>query len=109
MFEKLRRTLVDSYVGAIGLGYLLAQAILNFVDTFSSPAAGWLIRHEFRALTERTGTSSSWPLGYYDYAVPHVIQAIILLLVWYVLFRWLYFKPFKPSASTSAPAPNASL
>ena len=50
MFEKLRQTLVDSYVGAIGLGYLLAQGILSFVDIFSSPAAGWLMRHELCCL-----------------------------------------------------------
>ena len=100
MLEKLRTTLVDSYVGAIALGYLLAQGILSFVGIFSSPAAGWLTRHEIRALTERTATPSNWPLGYY--AMPELIRTVVLLSVWYVLFRWLYFKPFKTTASTPA-------
>jgi hypothetical protein len=104
MLEKLRKTLVDSYVGAIALGYLLAQGILSFVGIFSSPAAGWLTRHELRALTERIAPSSSWPLGYY--AMPELIRSIVLLLVWYLLFRWLFFNPFETSASTPAPTPS---
>jgi hypothetical protein len=106
MLEKLRKTLVDSYVGAIAPGYLLAQGFLSLVHIFSSPAAGWLTRHELRALTERTLTSSSWALGYY--AMPELIRAVVLLLVWYLLFRWLYFRPFKASESTPAPTPSGS-
>ncbi len=104
MLEKLRKTLVDSYVGAIALGYLLAQGLLSFIGIFSSPAAGWLMRHELHALTERTATSSSWPLGYF--AMAELIRSVALLLVWYVLFRWLYFKPFETSASRPAPTPS---
>jgi len=105
MLEKLRKTLVDSYVGAIALGYLLAQGILSFVGIFSYPAAGWLMRHELHALTERTAPWSSWSLG--DYALPELIRSAVLLLVWYFLFRWLYFKPFETSAST--PGPTSSV
>src|SRR6185437_5096899 len=42
MFERLKRTLVESYVGAIALGYLLAQVILHFVEIFASPVAVWV-------------------------------------------------------------------
>ena len=108
MLEKLKKTLVDSYIGAIALGYLLAQGILSFVGIFSSPASAWVKRHELddlRALIERTAatTSSTRPLGYY--AMPELIQCVVVLLVWYVLFRWLYFKPFETSASKPVSIP----
>jgi hypothetical protein len=31
MFKRLKKTLVESYVGAIGLGWLFAQGILHFL------------------------------------------------------------------------------
>jgi hypothetical protein len=107
MLEKLRSTLVDSYVGPICMGYLLAQAILSFVSIFSSPAVALLMRHEMSAfnLVARTRSSIDWPVG--DYAVPPVIQCLVLFLIWYVLFRWLYFRPFTKSVSASASEPSA--
>lgn len=40
MLNRLKRTLVESFVGAIALGYLLAQTILHFVNIFASPVVG---------------------------------------------------------------------
>ena len=37
MLERFKRALVESFIGAIGLGYLLAQGILHFVNIFASP------------------------------------------------------------------------
>jgi len=39
---RLKQALIESYVGAIALGYLFAQGILHFVTIFASPVAGWL-------------------------------------------------------------------
>ena len=54
MFERLRRTLVETFVGAIALGYLLAQGILHFANIFTSPVTGWVARNEYREMTPRT-------------------------------------------------------
>jgi len=37
-------------------------------------------------------------------ALPELVRFVLLLLVWYVLLRWLYFEPIK--RETSEPMPN---
>ncbi len=37
--KRVRRVLVEGFVGAIAFGYILAQAILHFVNIFASPLA----------------------------------------------------------------------
>jgi hypothetical protein len=103
MFERLRRTLVETFVGAIALGYLLAQGILHFVNIFTSPVTGWVTRNEYREMMPRTASSAGLPLRL---ALPELIRFSLLLLVWYLLLRWLYFKPLKDS---SEPAKNPEL
>jgi ABC-type sulfate transport system permease component len=97
MFDRLKRTLVESFVGAIALGYLFAQAALNFVNVFSAPVAGWARRREFPGATAAAGLSL-------HAALPQLVSFVVLLLIWYVLLRWLYFTP--PKRATSEPAPN---
>jgi hypothetical protein len=31
----------------------------------------------------------------FRYALPELIDFLLLMLVWYILMRWLYFKPGK--------------
>lgn len=101
MLERLKRSLVESFVGAIALGYLLAQCILHFANIFTSPLASWITRNEYRELISRT--SSSQAFSFRD-ALPELVRFFFLSLVWYVLFRWLYYKPLKEG--TSEPAAN---
>ena len=100
MFERLKRTLVESYVGAIALGYLLAQVILHFVEIFASPVAVWVSRNYYQSIVPRTTPSAG--LSFQD-ALPELERFLVLLLVWYLLLRWLYFKPVK---ETAEPLPN---
>ena len=92
MFERLRRAMVESYVGAIALGYLFAQSIMHFASIFASPVTGWVTRNELRALWPQTAASHGSP--FHD-ALPELIRFLLLLLVWHVLMRWLYFTPLK--------------
>lgn len=97
MFERLKRPLVESYVGAIALGWLLASGILNFASIFSSPVLGWVTRNEVLTLSHVTV-----PVGFQlRDALPELIKTFLVLLIWYVLFRWLYFKPVNISSSES--------
>lgn len=100
MFNRLKRVLVESYIGAIALGYLLAQAILYFVNIFPAVAAAWVAQNMYRL-----------PLSTTEFAelrieapVREAVGFIVLSLIWYALLRWLYFTPLKqenagPSAS----------
>lgn len=90
MLRKLRRSLVESFVGAIALGWLFAQAILHFAYIFAAPFANWLMRREYRGVLDRNG----YPVGFsFADALPEVIRCVVLLVVGYLLLRWLYFKP----------------
>ncbi len=101
MLERLKRTLVESFIGAIALGYVLAQVIWHFVDIFVSPVSAWVTENELRNFTPHTTTSTG---SYLQDALPELAAFLLLLLVWYVLLRWLYFKPFKKE--TAEPRPN---
>lgn len=90
MLDRMKRALVESFVGAIALGYLLAQAILSFVNIFASPLVHSLSRAELRDLAPRT---TPGPVSSLDFAVPELIRFLVLLVVWYVLLRWLYYSP----------------
>jgi len=92
MFDRLKRTLVESFVGAIALGYLSAEVVLYFVIVFTAPVAGWVRRKEFPGTTATAGLSP-------QAAVLPLISFVVLLLIWYVLLRWLYFTPLKKEES----------
>lgn len=100
MLEKLKRALVESFVGTIALGYLLAQAVLHFVSIFASPVVGWVTRIEYREMIP-----ASTSLSFLD-ALPEVIRFFFLLLIWIVLLRWLYFNPYKKEKSEHGPSPQ---
>lgn len=90
MLERLKKALVSSFVGAIGLGWVFAQGILHFAYAFSAPVASSLARSEYRSLTDRVSVASGFLLR--D-ALPELMRSFVLLLVGYFLLRWLYFTP----------------
>lgn len=92
MLKRLKQAIVESFVGAIALGWLLAQAILRFVGIFTSPVAGWITRSQYRQFTQASLSSTAGGFSFKE-ALPDAIIFTVLLLVWYILLRWLYFKP----------------
>ena len=94
MSDRLKRVLVESFVGTIALGYLLAQALLYFVGIFSRPVEQWVQRRMYPTLAPNA--SQSFPI---EAALPQAISFIVLLLVFYGLLRWLYFKPLMVETS----------
>ena len=97
MLEKLKKTLVNSFIGAIALGWVFAQGILHFAFVFSAPLAGWVTRREYGGITDRP-----IPTGFsLQDALPELVRAISLLLVGYVLLRWLYYRPIQPETTES--------
>ena len=100
MLERLRRTLVESLIGAIALGYLLAIDILRFVNLFVSPVEVWIRRSQLPEFPGHTQASAGFP---FRVALPELGSFLLLLIVWYLLFRWLYFKPFKEGKPVTLP------
>jgi len=100
MFDRLKKALVESYVGSIALGYLLAQGILHFVNIFAAPVAGWVSRKQYGELVPRTAALAGFSL---KDALPEFVRFLVLLLVWSGLLRWLYFNPRKKETSERVP------
>ena len=91
MFDRLKMVLVETFIGAIALGYLFAEAILFFVNIFTASLAVWVARN--------SPPPNPFPL---EAALRPAVAFVVLLLVWFVLLRWLYFTPVKKEQ----PAPN---
>jgi hypothetical protein len=89
MFERLKKILVSSYIGAIALGWIFAQGILHFAYMFSAPIAGWITRREYRGLMEHA-TVTGFTLR--D-SLPELVKSLSLLVIGYFLLRLLYFGP----------------
>jgi hypothetical protein len=100
MFKRLKRALVESYIGAIALGYLLAEAILYFIGIFSTPVGSWLAQQRFSTPASHRLSADLIVLS----GLPQLINSVLLLLLWYVLLRWLYVE--KSPKQTVTPAPN---
>ena len=71
MFERLKQSVVESYVGAIALGWLVAQSPVQFANIFTAPVAG-LSCSEYRGFTELTTLLPGFSL---QDAVPELIRS----------------------------------
>ncbi len=88
MVDRFKRAVVESYVGAIALGYVLAQAILRLAGAATAPFEDWA----FRKVTAGTGTHHP-ALGLLRVSLVELAASFLLGLLWYLLFRWLYLRP----------------
>ncbi len=90
MLTNLKKALVESYVGAIGIGMLISQAVVHFASIFSAPIAQWISVRQYRELTLRTDTPVQFSLAA---AIPDLIRCAVILSVSCLLLKWLYFSP----------------
>jgi hypothetical protein len=88
MFSRLKHSLVESYVGALALGWILAWAILDFVSIFTAPITLWATRSEYRTALIPDPTSMLLRAS-----LPYLVASPALFLLGYILLRWLYFNP----------------
>lgn len=104
MFKRVKLLLVESYIGSIALGILLADAVLEFSDIFVTPLANWVARRNFQSVLPNSSTARMSPLRS---ALPHFESFVVLILVWYLLLLWLYSKP-QDNAAPAGQAPKTS-
>jgi predicted Kef-type K+ transport protein len=103
MLERLKLALVNSYVGAIAVGWLAAQALTDVTSIIVAPVSAWVARRLSSGDTSffRIPPSPSFP---YWLAVPPLIRSTLLLLIAFFLIRWLYIEPVeRDSARNSDP------
>ena len=84
MIERLRSILVESFVGAIGLGFLLSQMVAHFANTVAYSASNWLVQSSsINGVLVRRFQAETIMVEF--------VRGIVLLLVGYLLLYWLYF------------------
>src|SRR5437016_305111 len=103
MFRRLKQALVESFVGAIALGWLLAQAITHCAHTIIAPLISWLLRDEYRAMTGHSVRPAALLLK--DF-VPELLRALALLIIGYFLLRWLFFVPVERATGSAVTDPK---
>jgi hypothetical protein len=89
---------VRSYVGAIGMGWLLAQCVSHFVNIFAAPVAIFISRRDFGGLAEHP-VNEGFSL---QSAFPELIRFSLLLVIFYLLLRWLYYTPIEDATDPAA-------
>ena len=99
MVKRLKQILVDSYVGAIALAVLFAQAVGHFANMLATSTTNWLIEGPYRA-------SSTMPYGFrVQSTVPEMVRGLFQLLILGLLLYWLYFPlPQREPERTESPA-----
>jgi hypothetical protein len=90
MLNRLKSALVKSYAGAIAVGWLVAQGLTDVSSIFTVPITQWLTRRITADSLDlyRAPQNSTFP---YLLAIPPLIRAALILLIAFLLLRWLYF------------------
>ena len=101
--KKLKQAIVGSFVGAIALGWLLAQGILHLAGIISAPVSGWILRTTYSPYLGTPTLPRNFML---QDALPELARSASILLLWYILLRWLYFAPVDDNKPTLTEIPS---
>jgi hypothetical protein len=96
MFERLKKMLVESFVGAIGLGWIFASAMWDFTNALANPLRIWMAR---RGTLGAAGIAARHAGSLLSSVLPGLIDCFLLLAFGYVLLRWLYGTPAEKPTS----------
>lgn len=89
MLERLKTALVDSFVGAIAVGWLCAEGVFSFVSAFTTPISTWF---QEGLLQFRGNSVFKPPIRFpFELAIPPLAMSALLLMIAFLLLRWLYF------------------
>lgn len=99
MLGRLKTALVESFVGAIALSWIFAQAVLHLVSAVTAPLSEWEQQRFYSQL--RIGDHLRYPLLAW---IPELTAAICLAAVGWLLLRWLYYSPI----TSPLAAPNGT-
>jgi nitric oxide reductase large subunit len=103
MLKRLKTALVDSFVGAIALGWIFAQGITHFVGIFIDPFTKWIAERRYWELLPRNSSPRGFP---FQVAILELLYSVFLLLIAYGLLRWLYYPSKKKQHQEQTPEPE---
>jgi hypothetical protein len=103
MLERLKTALVDSFVGAIALGWILAMGITRFVAIFVEPATVWVTRRQNWEIYSASSPSAAFP---FQLVLSQLLTAAGYLLIGYGLLRWLYYPAAEKQDQEDMPEPD---
>jgi mannose/fructose/N-acetylgalactosamine-specific phosphotransferase system component IID len=109
MLERIKKALVESFVGAIVVGVLIANGIVNLVTSITTPLTEWV-----NLRFQEQQSSTFFPPQYLQFLLRHLIQQLIgaalFLLIAFLLLRWLYIEPsaVEPSDPSQVEEPEES-
>jgi len=109
MLERIKKALVESFVGVIVVGSLFASGIVSFVTGIAAPLANWLAEWIQQEKVPAGFLNQPPPFGYQLF-IDEWIAAALLLLIAFLLLRWLYIEPSaaEPSDSSQLEEPEES-
>jgi fructose-specific phosphotransferase system IIC component len=94
MRERIKSALVDSFVGAIAVGWLFAEGVARFVTSFTTPLTEWIIEQmRYQQMPRFSRPIAFRPQFPFQIMIPQLIAGALLILIAYLLLRWLYFEP----------------
>jgi hypothetical protein len=105
MLERVKNALVQSFVGAIAIGWLFANGIVRFVTGITTPLTEWMTEQIQQQQSSVLLRSSQFR---FQRVISEWIAAALLLLVAYQLLRWLYFEPRAAENPNPSHAPKAN-
>lgn len=88
MFRRLKSALVDSFVGAIAVGCLLAQALENIGYAFAAPSTRLM---DERALQLASNSRAGHPSLSLAAGLPQLLLGCAYLFIAWAFLRWLYY------------------
>jgi len=106
MLSRLKAALVNSYIGAIATGWLLADGLYGVAGLITKPFELWYTIHYYRELLP-TEPLPSARLAL-ESALNGLIGGVVRLLLAFLLIRWLYWERPQSRAETPEDAPKES-
>jgi len=98
MFERLRKALVESYVGAIAAGWLVAEGLVSATRIITQPITMWAAWSELPRMERSPSYRRAVP---WEASLPELISSVLLLLAAFGLLRWLYWTALRNASGAA--------
>jgi hypothetical protein len=102
MFERLKQSVVESYVGAIASRLAISAKSCTFCEHLHRTSCGWILRREYRGFTEHATLLPGFSL---QDAAPELIRSVSFC--WFGIFCCAGFTSRPSKKETDEPTPDS--
>src|SRR5271157_160672 len=99
--KRIREILLTQYIGAITIGFIFAQAAIQFINELTLTAGRYWTAEETQGSV--MGATRSFPWANF---IVSMTSVALHLLVGFLLIRWLYSDEKTQSSSQEVEAPS---